>query len=142
MAIVHELHSLQEQLGQASPMLTAVPRTDHFWIAREVSPRSDPAARYVQEREGKPCVWVGVPLALGHFSPGVAGIGAMDNDNMHSTWMILGANGPHFATTDELNLSQPGGDLASEAFTLTPGQREGSVRRFWSLPITDRNKFC
>ena len=66
-------------------MLTAVPRTDHLWIAREVPPRCDPAARYVQEREGEPCVRVGVLVGPGHFSPGVAGIGAMDNDNIPST---------------------------------------------------------
>jgi hypothetical protein len=65
-------------------MLTAVPRTDHHWITGQVPPRYDPAARYVQEREGKLCVWVGVLLALGHFSPGAAGIGATDNDNIHS----------------------------------------------------------
>jgi hypothetical protein len=130
MAIVQKLHSLQELLRQASPMLTAVLRADQLWIAGGVSPRCDPPVRYVQEREGELCVWVGVLLALGHFLPGVAGIGAMDNDDIHSTSIILGANRPHFATTDELNPSQPGGDLAFEAFTLTPGQSEGSIRRF------------
>ena len=122
-------------------MLTAVPRTDHLWLARE-APQRDPAARYVQEREGELRVWVGVLFGLGHFSPSSAGIGAMDNDSIHSTWMILGANGPHFATTDDLNLSEPSGDLAPEAFTHTPGQREGSVYRLLVLPIPDRNKLC
>jgi len=56
--------------------------------------------------------------------------------------MVLGANAPHFATADELNLSQPSGDLASEAFTLIPGQHEGSVCRFSVLPVPDRNKLC
>ena len=77
MAIVQELHFLQELLGQASPMLAAVLRNDHLRIAREVSPRYGPTVRYVQEREGKLGVRVGVLSALGHFSAGVAGIGAI-----------------------------------------------------------------
>jgi hypothetical protein len=137
MSIVNELHALQKLLGHTLPMLTAVPRADHLWIAREVPPRCDPAARCVQEREGKPSVWVGVLLALGHFSPGVTGIGAVDNDNIHSTSMILGANGPHFATTDELNLSELGGGLAPDASTFGPGQLKGRACRSLALPVPD-----
>ena len=85
MGVVKELHSLQELSGQDLPMLTAVPRTDQLWLAREVPPRRDPAARYVQERERELCVRVRVLTALGHFSPDAAGIGAMDNDNIHSS---------------------------------------------------------
>ncbi len=117
-------------------MLTAVPRTDHLWLAREV-PRHNPAARYVQEREGELSVWVGVPMGLGHFSPGAAGVGAMDDDNIHSIWIPLGANGPHLATTDELNLSEPSGDLASYASAFSPGQLEGRACRFLALSVPD-----
>src|SRR5689334_11903655 len=81
-------------------------------------------------------------MGLGHFSPGAAGVGAMDNNRIHSAWATVGANGPHFATTDELNLAEPNRDLASETFTRGPGQREGRVRRFLVLPVRDRQKFC
>src|SRR5262249_15773262 len=70
MALINELHPLQELLGQALPMLTAVPRANHFSLVRDDIQRIDPAARCAGEREGELSVWVGVLIALGHFPPG------------------------------------------------------------------------
>src|ERR1035438_8270149 len=63
-AVINHLYPLQELLGHALPMLTAVPRTDHLWLVFGCVPPSDPTAHCVQEREGGGSVRVCLLLPL------------------------------------------------------------------------------